>query len=357
MTSHRLGARVPAVLALVLLLGVGHSGVAHAQGDLREERIYLHDESRSGPLSALLNAVSELTGEDDPARRLLLETLRGVPAGDQFVAETGARVGGAIPELDIQSVVLAWSPTQMQAEFSMAGMPLPFTSYIMAFRLPRHDDGWTRDGSEFMDDVLIVARRDGGGGFTLGARLPEGDERAIGGTVEVERAQVRIRLPLTTVAGLGLARPGIRIAFRVVGPPPMAARDRAPESGSIQIGLAGRWEVDQAAVREQVDVEGDGRADLFYFDSDRNGLIDAAGRDRNADGRIDFLRAEGPGRFVGRDGRPLEFPRVERLRAGRRAAYRLSNAHATYMTVVEDKNEDGDVDDADEFRGFYIPRR
>lgn len=357
---------VPAVLVVLasLFIGLPATGAAGREaaqalpaGELAAERIFLHDQSRAGPLDQVLAAVTGTMGEDDPLRAALLARL-AMSLPDQFLSETGAPAEGEAARLgaDIRSVVLAFGPLQVQVEFLLAGPPVSAaTSFVIGFRLPAYDGPEIPMGRwHAPEDATIVARFHGMGNWTLRAAVLDGEERAIPGAIAADRATVRIQLPIATIAGLGLARPGIRMTFRVVGPPPEAVADRVPERGGLQIGLPGRMSGDAVLVKEQVDVDGDGRSDLFYFDGDGNGLIDAAGRDRNGDGRIEFLAAEGPGRFLGPEGRSMEFLRVDRLRAGRRQAYRLSNGQATYMTVIEDLNGDGDVADAEEFRGFYI---
>lgn len=343
-----------ALLVASLLIGGPVSGAAGEQaapaGALAAERIFLHDQNRAGPLDQVTAAVRGVMREEDPLRAALLDRLADARA-DQFLSETGAPAEGP----DIRSIVLAFGALAVQVEFVLTAPPAaPATVLVIAFRLPAPDLEVPMGRWLAQEDAVVVARFHGAATWTLRAAVPDGGEQAIPGTVDAEGATVRIRLPIATIAGLGLAKPGIQMAFRAVGPPPEAVADRVPERGGLQIGLAGRMSGDAVRVAARVDVDGDGRDDLFYYDADGNGLIDAAGRDRNGDGRIEFLAAEGPGRFLGREGRAMEFPRVDRLRAGRRQAYRLSNGQATYMTVIEDLNGDGDVADADEFRGFYI---
>ncbi|HEV8338083.1 MAG TPA: hypothetical protein VGR25_00310 [bacterium] len=357
------GVRPVLLLAVSLLVGAPVSGAAGQQapqallaGALAAERIFIHDQNHLGPLDQVLAAVRGVMAEDDPLRAALLERLSH-PRPDRFFSETGAPAEGASEGSgpDIRSVVLAFGPLAVQVEFVLTAPPaFPGSAFVIAFRLPAPDPDIPMGRWVAPEDAAIIARFHGVASWTLRAALGDGEERSIPGTVEADGVTVRIGLPIATIAGLGLARPGIQMAFRAVGPPPRAVVDRAPERGGLQIGLPGRMNGDAVAVIEQVDFDGDGRGDLFYYDADNNGRIDAAGRDRNGDGRIEFLAAEGPGRFLDREGRPAEFPRVDRLRVGRRQAYRLSNGQATYMTVIEDLNGDGDVADAEEFRGFYI---
>jgi len=323
---------------------------AVAPTTLAPERIFLHDQNRMGPLDQVIAAVRGVMSEEDPLRAALLGRLADARV-DQFLSETGTPAEGP----DIRSVVLAFGPLAVQVEFVLTAPPSsPATALVIAFRLPAYDLEVPMGRWLAREDAAVIARFHGGGTWTLRAAVPEREERTIPGAIAVEGATVRILLPIATIVELGLAKPGIQMAFRAVGPPPSSVADRVPERGGLQIGIAGRIDGDAVRVAARVDFDGDGRDDLFYYDADGNGLIDAAGRDRNGDGRIEFLAAEGPGRFLGCEGRPMEFLRVDRLRAGRRQAYRLSNAQATYMTVVEDLNGDGDVADAGEFRGFYI---
>lgn len=232
--------------------------------------------------------------------------------------------------------VLAWLPFRTQTA-SAQGAVNPF------------------GGPNFREDVVIFGRIDGPGRFALRATVG-GRGRQIAGSVGLVGRVLRMTLPMPTLIELGLARPGIRVIFGIVGPPPASIYDRVPERGAIQLGLPGRDGIDAAMVKTGFDLNGDGKNDLFFLDTNGNDLIDAVAWDLNGDGRVAFADREGPFLFIGTAGEPFEVSAVERRSVGRQQLYLAVHASLWMLIVVEDRNGDGDVADPGEFRVFYVPR-
>jgi hypothetical protein len=230
--------------------------------------------------------------------------------------------------------------------------------YRIAFDLPDRRGGSQNAfaGPGFEEDLIIYARADAAGRFSVWA-VAGGVERQIEATVEQAADWVVIRVPLRTVAQVGLAAPGIRAILGTVGPAPTRIFHRIPERGAIRLGLPGQLEIDSAGLsrmaRARFDLNGDRRDDLYYLDTNGNARIDAIAYDRNNDGRISLVRLEGPHGVVGPDGNAYEFDSVERTVTGRQQRFVARNAQIAYLVLAEDKNGDGDVSDAGEFEGRF----
>lgn len=305
---------------------------------------------------------------------------------DQFFWGSGARVDKPPAQLgpfDVQGVRVDGDNSGVQIEYHMrtspAGTPgaTPFF-FKSAFDLSRvrSECWWCKrvlawlpfrtqtasaqgavnpfGGPNFREDVVIFGRIDGPGRFALRA-IVGGRERQIAGSVGLSGRVLRMTLPMPTLIELGLARPGIRLIFGIVGPPPESIYDRVPERGAIQAGLPGRDGIDAAMVKTGFDLNGDGKNDLLYLDTNGNDLIDAVAWDLNGDGRVAFADREGPFLFISTAGVPLELSAVERRSVGRQQLYLAVHASMGMLIVVEDRNGDGDVADPGEFRVFYVP--
>jgi hypothetical protein len=215
---------------------------------------------------------------------------------------------------------------------------------------PAYAQGADRfSGPGFQEDVVIYVRWEGPGRATLRARTRSGD-RAIPGTVKVEGKMVAFVVRWATLNELGVTRAAIRAIMGVVG---AGMFDRVPTEGAIQLGVTRGSEL---RVVSRFTLAGDGPPDLFYYDTNGNGMIDAAARDINRNGQIEYMRGEGPFSYVGTDGRLQEFSAVEQRVNGRRRVFLVQNAQMGHLTIADDKNGDGRIG-PDEFAGYFLPRR
>lgn len=211
-------------------------------------------------------------------------------------------------------------------------------------------------GAGLREDVVLFAQIDGPGRTSL-QRVVGTTVRPLAGSVQVSGNQVTIDISLTVAVELGLARPGVRIVFGAVGAPPKSAYDRVPKQGAVQIGLRGQMSVDPGPMtKAKFDLVAAGKDVLYYLDTNGDGLIDAIARDRDGDGRINFLQSEGPVLLTGPGQQPVQFSEVQQSTVDTRKAFLAFAGRFLYYTLVQDLNGDGDVSDEGEFRSWLLRR-
>ncbi|MGH2347827.1 MAG: hypothetical protein ACRDFT_00010 [bacterium] len=212
-------------------------------------------------------------------------------------------------------------------------------------------------GPGMSEDVVLFAQIDGPGRGSMQRIVGTAAPRSSAGTVQVAGNRVTLRIPMAVAVEVGVARPGVRLVFGSVGPPPKSVYDRVPKQGSVQVGLRGQMDVDPGPMaKAKFDLAPGGRDVLYYLDTNGNGLIDAIARDSNGDGRISFLRSEGPVLLLGPGNQPVEFSEVQEKTAGNRRAFLAVAGQVAYLTVMQDLNGDGDVSDEGEFRSYLLRR-
>lgn len=360
---------------LVLLLLLASVGLVTIPGPL------LAQDSFTG--GACLGAWGDVLDREATREQMKLYGLGspGTPARTLRYWENGSPIGQGdyLPGADLQGMRMQMQPGGVNFVFMLAGMGPTFPLFVkMALDLsmagadapclwcrvlgpfspsPVYAQGQTNAfmGPGMREDVVLFAQVDGPGRATL-QRVVGTATAGLSGTVQVSGSQVTMTIPFTVAVQLGLARPGVRLVFGAVGPSPKSVYSRIPQQGAIQIGLRGQLEVDPGPmVKEKSELAG--RDVLYYLDTNGNGLIDAIARDRNGDGRLSFFRSEGPVLLLGTGLRPVEFSSVEAKTSGNQRLFLATSAAAYYLTIVQDSNNDGDVEDEGEFQSYLLPRQ
>jgi hypothetical protein len=212
-------------------------------------------------------------------------------------------------------------------------------------------------GPGMSEDVVLFAQIDGPSRASMQRIVGTAAPRSSSGTVQVAGNRITLRIPMAVAVEVGVARPGVRLVFGSVGPPPKSVYDRVPKQGSVQVGLRGQMDVDPGPIaKAKFDLAAGGRDVMYYLDTNGNGLIDAIARDGNGDGRISFLRSEGPVLLLARGNQPIEFSEVLERTSGNRRAFLAVSGQVAYLTVTQDMNGDGDVSDEGEFRSYLLRR-
>lgn len=212
-------------------------------------------------------------------------------------------------------------------------------------------------GPTFVPNVLVSVLLTGGRASAV-VRTGSTQIALPGNPVEVSGNRVRLTLSIDTAVAWGIVQPGVRVISGLIARPDAqdAVFDRIPTRDSFQLGVPNYGAIDPKGVVEKFDLNTDGKFDLYYLDTNGNGVIDAVAVDRNADGQITFRAGEGPFLVISGQGRPHEFATVQHEIKGRQHLFLLTNSQVAYLTVVEDKDGNGKIGPG-EFSSLYLPLR